>query len=123
MVVSNKDKIIIGIDPGIRNTGWGVIRHFQNKIEHIEHGVIVPEPNENDALRLHFISINLEKINNQRDLFFNNQEDKNNIDNMIDSINNKFGEFMLRPARLSSEFESPDVISPTWRPKGCKKSL
>ena len=45
MVVSNKDKIIIGIDPGIRNTGWGVIRHFQNKIEHIEHGVIVPEPN------------------------------------------------------------------------------
>ena len=68
-------------------------------------------------------AINLEKINNQRDLFFNNQEDKNNIDNMIDSINNKFGELMLRPARLSSEFESPDVISPSWRPKGCKKSL
>ena len=68
-------------------------------------------------------AINLEKINNQRDLFFNNQEDKNNIDNMIDSINNKFGELMLRPARLSSEFESPDVISPSWRPKGYKKSL
>ena len=65
MVVSNKDKIIIGIDPGIRNTGWGIIRHFQNKIEHIEHGVIVPEPNENDAIRLHFISINLEKIINK----------------------------------------------------------
>ena len=64
MVVSNKDKIIIGIDPGIRNTGWGIIRHFQNKIEHIEHGVIVPKPNENDAIRLHFISVNLEKIIN-----------------------------------------------------------
>ena len=65
MVVSNKDKIIIGIDPGIRNTGWGVIRHIQNKIEHIEHGVIVPKPNENDAIRLHFISFNLEKIINK----------------------------------------------------------
>ena len=62
MVVSNKDKIIIGIDPGIRNTGWGIIRHVHNKIEHIEHGVIVPKPNENDAIRLHFISFNLEKI-------------------------------------------------------------
>ena len=68
-------------------------------------------------------AINLEQINNQRDLFFNNQNDKNNIDNIIDDINNKFGDLMLRPARLSSEFESPDVISPSWRPKGCKKSL
>ena len=65
MVVSNKDKIIIGIDPGIRNTGWGIIRHSQNKIEHIEHGVVVPEPNENDAIRLNFISMNLEKIINK----------------------------------------------------------
>ena len=65
MVASNKDKIIIGIDPGIRNTGWGIIRCFQNKVEHVEHGVIAPEPNENDAIRLHFISINLEKIINK----------------------------------------------------------
>ena len=65
MTVLNKNNIIIGIDPGIRNTGWGVIKYFQNKIYHIDHGVIIPEPKDNDAIRLNFISNCLEKIINK----------------------------------------------------------
>ena len=65
MIKLNKDKFIIGIDPGIRNTGWGVIKYFQNKIYHIDHGVIIPEPKDNDAIRLNFISNCLEKIINK----------------------------------------------------------
>ena len=65
MIELNKDKFIIGIDPGIRNTGWGVIKYFQNKVYHIDHGVIIPEPKDNDAIRLNFISNCLENIINK----------------------------------------------------------
>ena len=65
MTVLNKNNIIIGIDPGIRNTGWGIINNFENKLQHIDHGVIVPDSEESDATRLFFISSNLDKILNK----------------------------------------------------------
>jgi len=33
--------IIMGIDPGSRKTGWGLIRHRAGKSEHLGHGTIV----------------------------------------------------------------------------------
>ena len=33
--------IILGIDPGSRKTGWGLIRHRSGKSEHLAHGTIV----------------------------------------------------------------------------------
>ena len=65
MTVLNKNNIIIGIDPGIRNTGWGIINNFENKLQHIDHGVIVPDSEETDATRLFFISSNVDKILNK----------------------------------------------------------
>ena len=65
MTVLNKNNIIIGIDPGIRNTGWGIINNFENKLQHLDHGVIVPDTEESDASRLFFISSNLDKILNK----------------------------------------------------------
>ena len=65
MTFLNKNNIIIGIDPGIRNTGWGIINNFENKLQHIDHGVIVPDTEESDATRLFFISSNLDKILNK----------------------------------------------------------
>lgn len=32
--------IAMGIDPGTRNLGWGVVRSTGNRLEHIEHGII-----------------------------------------------------------------------------------
>ena len=68
-------------------------------------------------------AINLEPINLQKDLFLFSKHKENSIDHVIDSINRKFGNLMIRPARLCNELESPDVISPSWRPFGHKKSL
>ena len=64
MTILNENNVIIGIDPGIRNTGWGIISNFENKLQHIDHGVIVPEAQETDASRLFFISSHLDKILN-----------------------------------------------------------
>ena len=40
MNTSNSDCVVIGIDPGIRNTGWGIIRVKGNNLHHLCHGVI-----------------------------------------------------------------------------------
>ena len=32
--------IVVGIDPGSRHLGWGVLRALGNRLEHIAHGVI-----------------------------------------------------------------------------------
>ena len=34
---------ILGIDPGIRNTGWGVVEQSNNRLRHIANGVIRPK--------------------------------------------------------------------------------
>ena len=64
MTVLKENNVIIGIDPGIRNTGWGIISNFENKLQHIDHGVIVPNTEESDASRLFYISSHLDEILN-----------------------------------------------------------
>ena len=64
MTTLNENNVIIGIDPGIRNTGWGIISNFENKLQHIDHGVIVPNTEESDASRLFYISSHLDEILN-----------------------------------------------------------
>ena len=66
---------------------------------------------------------NLKPINLQKDLFVTRKSKSKDIDYIIDSINYKFGDSMLKPARLCNKLETPDVISPSWRPDGHKKSL
>ena len=34
---------ILGLDPGLRRTGWGVIRVEGNRLSHLSHGVVVPD--------------------------------------------------------------------------------
>lgn len=43
---------LIGIDPGLRNTGWGVIDTEGNRLRHVAAGTIRPGPDEDTAIRL-----------------------------------------------------------------------
>ena len=45
----------MGIDPGLRNTGWGVIQSSNNKEMHLSHGVIKTKNNRNLGERLNLI--------------------------------------------------------------------
>lgn len=45
------------------------------------------------------------------------------LENTIDNINQKFGEFTVKPAILLGKSEMPNVIAPAWRPSGVRKSL
>lgn len=44
--------IIIGIDPGLRRCGWGVVAQTGAKLTHIAHGVIAPDPDAKFSDRL-----------------------------------------------------------------------
>lgn len=55
---------ILGIDPGIRNTGWGVIEHSDNRLRHIANGVIKPKADLADAARLHEIAVGVAGVIN-----------------------------------------------------------
>jgi crossover junction endodeoxyribonuclease RuvC len=46
---------IIGIDPGLASTGWGVLEDINGKIKYIDHGVIVTKAVTPRADRLFFI--------------------------------------------------------------------
>ena len=46
---------ILGIDPGLRSTGWGVITCEKGSLHHIANGAIQPNPNLDDANRLRII--------------------------------------------------------------------
>ena len=43
---------ILGIDPGLRSTGWGVVMVDQGRLQHIANGAIRPDPQDCDADRL-----------------------------------------------------------------------
>ncbi len=46
---------ILGLDPGLRHTGWGVIDTIGNKLSYISCGVIEPDPDLTLAERLHHL--------------------------------------------------------------------
>ena len=47
--------MLLGLDPGLRNTGWGVIETDANRLRHVANGVVRPGdgPLADRLLRLH----------------------------------------------------------------------
>jgi crossover junction endodeoxyribonuclease RuvC len=43
---------ILGLDPGLRRTGWGVVAVEGNRLRHVAHGVVVPDAGATSAARL-----------------------------------------------------------------------
>jgi crossover junction endodeoxyribonuclease RuvC len=46
---------IIGIDPGLASTGWGVVDYFHGKVRYVSHGCIATKAGRPRAERLFFI--------------------------------------------------------------------
>ena len=53
---------ILGIDPGLRCTGWGVVMIDQGRMQHIANGVIAPNPQNCDAERLADLFYGLQSV-------------------------------------------------------------
>jgi crossover junction endodeoxyribonuclease RuvC len=53
---------IIGLDPGLQRTGWGVIESDGNRLKHIAHGTITSNAKEDLAGRLLQLHVGLSEI-------------------------------------------------------------
>ena len=53
---------VLGIDPGLRSTGWGVVSISQGRLQHIANGAIRPNPHYSDADRLTMIYQGLSSV-------------------------------------------------------------
>jgi crossover junction endodeoxyribonuclease RuvC len=53
---------ILGIDPGLNRTGWGVIEIEGNRLSHIAHGVVTSDPADALSVRLSMLYAELAKI-------------------------------------------------------------
>ena len=53
---------ICGIDPGLRSTGWGIIRFEGNRIIWIADGMIRPDPDNPMSERLNQIRLGLDEV-------------------------------------------------------------
>ena len=62
----------------------------------------------------------------QLDLFAETEpteRDNSAVNQVVDQVNQRFGEFALAPATLLNRSSMPNVISPAWRPSGHRKTL
>ncbi|MDR1031859.1 MAG: crossover junction endodeoxyribonuclease RuvC, partial [Holosporales bacterium] len=48
-------RTVLGIDPGLNKTGWGVISIEGNNLKYIAHGVVRPDSKKDLASRLNTI--------------------------------------------------------------------
>lgn len=55
-------RVILGVDPGLRHTGWGVVTVDGNKVSHVAHGVISSSEKEALSLRLADLFKGLERV-------------------------------------------------------------
>ena len=53
---------IIGLDPGLRHAGWGIVESIGNNLAHVADGVVRPSPDLPMAERLHVIYRELTRI-------------------------------------------------------------
>lgn len=53
---------ILGIDPGLNHTGWGIIEYYNTSLSYVASGVISADPKADIAIRLKTIDEGLDKV-------------------------------------------------------------
>ncbi|WP_416240457.1 hypothetical protein [Methylophaga sp. OBS3] len=61
----------------------------------------------------------------QQDLFIDDasKHKREALNQALDSINERFGEFTVAPTRVIGRSEMPNVIAPAWKPTGHRKTI
>jgi DNA polymerase-4 len=61
----------------------------------------------------------------QQDLFIDNQtkQKRESLNQALDNINERYGEFTVAPMRVIGRSEMPNVIAPAWKPTGHRKTI
>jgi len=61
--LSDSDRVrIIGVDPGLASTGWGVVEFSENRLLYVAHGCIETKAEDPRGKRLHIIHSSFLKV-------------------------------------------------------------
>ena len=61
--------------------------------------------------------------NNQLELFAAMDNTQDEVNAVMDTVNRRYGEFALAPARLLNRSSMPNVIAPAWKPYGHRQTI
>jgi len=62
-------------------------------------------------------------VDGQMELFEENDTERQAVNAAVDTVNQRYGELTLGPARLLKRSDMPNVISPAWKPNGPRQSI
>lgn len=75
--------------------------------------------------QVQFTALDPKPTSHQLDLFQDIQtvEQRGQLHDAVDSINDRFGSLAIAPARILSRAQTGDVIAPAWKPKGHRRTV
>ena len=77
--------------------------------------------------QVHITTLDPRPVDGQLELFEEDDHaqhsDRQAVNNAMDTINQRYGELTLGPARLLKRSDMPNVISPAWKPSGPRQSI
>ena len=79
--------------------------------------------NGEGVFQIQITAIGLSPRGHQLSFFSVVDEQRQCLNRAIDEINDKFGEFALAPATLLKRSDMPNVIAPSWKPGGVRKTV
>ncbi|RKZ61974.1 MAG: DNA polymerase IV, partial [Gammaproteobacteria bacterium] len=83
--------------------------HWQGEgIHQIQVAALDPQP---AAMQMDIFSTKTDQIHRKQ------------LNEAMDSINERYGEFSLSPARLLNRSDMPNVIAPAWKPDGLRQTI
>jgi DNA polymerase-4 len=75
------------------------------------------------VFQVHVAALDPRPASGQADLFIDDNQPRQNLYQMIDKINHRYGEFTLCNAPLINRSSMPNVIAPAWKPDGHRNTL
>ncbi len=96
--------------------------HSQDII-HLCESLLNSLPNQAGVSGVQVTAIDPRPTGQQSDLFIEIDEKQQQVDHVMDSINNRYGEFALAPAQLLNRSKMPNVIAPAWKPYGHRQFI
>jgi len=85
--------------------------------------VITNHWNHRGVFQVQVTALDPQPSNQQLELFTPQREAEQQRNAVMDSINQRFGEFSLTPARLLNRSDMPNVIAPAWKPDGHRQTI
>jgi len=75
------------------------------------------------VFQVHIMAVDPKPANGQQDLFFIHNEQRQQMYQVMDQVNHRYGEFALCKAPLIKRTAMPNVIAPAWKPQGHRDSI